>query len=220
MPSPIPVGQKSRATRPMSTILSLRPPSSTARSLPPAPSTTMPTDDSTSANKPPPSLKNGLLCTIHEAESWQLENQYLIGHYRTASHSYRACLASLGYLHNQTSNIYTHLVGAALFLSWAVQTYNDVLQRYPTSDFNDFLAFGVFFACALFCFGSSALFHLFMYHSERVNQIWLLFDLFGVFALIIATIFSGTFYAFYCERFWWKVYSAGVRICLLVSAHC
>lgn len=153
-----------------------------------------------------------LLCGINEAEEWQLENKYLIGHYRTASNSYRASLASLGYLHNQTGNVYTHLIGAALFLAWAVQTFNDILQRYPTSNWNDFLAFGVFFACALFCFGSSALFHLFMHQSAHVNQIWLLFDLYGVFALIIATVFSGTYYGFYCERFWWEMYSGGVRI--------
>lgn len=179
----------------------------------------MPNEDSISTNRPRQSLKSALLCTTYEAESWQLENQYLIGHYRTASHSYRASLASLGYLHNQTSNVYTHLFGVGLFLSWAIYTYNEVLQRYPTSDFDDFFVFAVFFACTLFCFGSSALFHLFMNHSADVNQIWLLFDLYGVFALIIATIVSGTYYGFYCERFWWKVYSAGVRIRLLKSAH-
>lgn len=161
-----------------------------------------------SAHKP---TRNAVLCTIHEIESWQLENKYLIGHYRRASHSYRDCFTSLGYLHNQTSNIYTHLLGTLVFLAWAVQTYYDVLKRYPTSDFNDFLVFGVFFICALSCFGFSACFHLFMHHSAEVNQTWLLFDLYGVFALIVATIFSGTYYAFYCERLWWKVYSGGVR---------
>ncbi|OAL42537.1 HlyIII-domain-containing protein [Pyrenochaeta sp. DS3sAY3a] len=170
----------------------------------------MPPNDSKPLRKNPRTLKRASLCTIHEVESWQLENQYLIGHYRTASNSYRSSLASLCYLHNQTSNVYTHLVGTGLFLAWALHTYNDMLQRYPTSEFYDFLVFGVFFACALSCFGFSALFHLFMNHSAKVNQIWLLFDLYGVFALIIATIFSGTYYAFYCERFWWKTYSSGI----------
>lgn len=116
----------------------------------------------------------------------------------------------MGYLHNQTANIYTHLIGAILFLPWVIQVYNDILYRYPTSDFNDFLVFAVFFASALGCFGFSALFHLFMNHSAQVNQTWLLMDLYGVFALIIATVYSGTYYAFYCERFWWKIYSGGI----------
>lgn len=155
-------------------------------------------------------LKRALVCTWNEAEAWQKENPNLLGHYRTPSYSYRQSFASLGYLHNQTSNIYTHLIGAVLFLSWAVEAYNEVLQRYPTSDFCDFLAFGLFFACALLCFGSSALFHMFANHSVAVNHTWLLFDLYGVFALIVATIFSGTFYGFYCEREWWLIYSGGV----------
>lgn len=149
----------------------------------------------------PKTLKEALLCTVHEAESWQLENQYLLDHYPRAFKPYKASLASLGYLHNQTGNIYTHLIGVVLFLSWAVQTYNDLLTRYPTSDSNDALVFAVFFAGALCCFGFSASFHTFMNQSAKVNQIWLLMDLYGIFALIVATIYSGTYYAFYCKKF-------------------
>ena len=171
----------------------------------------------------PKSLRSKLLYTVNEAESWQLENKYLLGYYRMASNSYWSSFHSLRYLHNETSNVYTHLIGAVLFLSWAVQTYNDVLRRYTTSDFNDLLSFGVFFTCAVFCFGSSALFHLFMNHSEGVSKLWLLLDYYGIFALITATIFSGTYYAFYCESFWWKVYSTGVLLHILPAnfgLHC
>ena len=122
----------------------------------------------------PEKLKTALLCKIHEAESWQLENQYLLNHYPRASSSYKASLASIGYLHNQTGNIYTHIVGVMLFLSWAVQTYHDLLTRYSTSDFYDTLVFAVFFAGALCCFGFSACFHTFINQSVEVNQVWLL----------------------------------------------
>lgn len=182
-----------------------------------SPTNIMAIEDSASTNALQKSLKTALLCTIHEAESWQLENQYLLDHYPRASNSYKASLASLGYLNNQTGNVYTHIIGSIIFLSWAVQTYNDLLTRYPTSDFYDFLAFAVFFAGALCCFGFSILFHTFMNHSAEVNQTWLLMDLYGIFALIVATVYSGTYYAFYCERFWWQVYSIGVRISLSIK---
>ncbi|KAF2673952.1 HlyIII-domain-containing protein [Microthyrium microscopicum] len=169
-------------------------------------------EHSTLASALPHSWKNAVICTIHEVESWQNENQYLLGHYRTVSNSYKSSLASLGYLHNQTCNAYTHIIGAALFGAWAFQAYNDILTRYPTSDFDDFLAFGVFFAGAFICFGLSATFHIFGNHSLKVYQTWLLLDLYGIFALIIATVYSGTYYGFYCEKFWWKVYSAGIFI--------
>jgi adiponectin receptor len=156
------------------------------------------------------SLEDALLCTIHEVESWQHDNEYLLSNYRRVSNSYHACLSSLGYLHNQTGNIYSHLVGVALFLAWAIQTYNDLLTRYPTSTRNDILAFGTFFAGALICFGLSATFHTLGSHSQPVYHNWLLLDLYGIFAIIIGTVYSGTYYGFYCERMWWRFYSVGV----------
>ena len=156
-------------------------------------------------------LESAFLCTIHEVEGWQHDNEYLLSGYRRVSNSYTSCLSSLLYLHNQTGNVYTHLFGAMFFLSWAVQTYNDLLTRYPTSNLNDILAFGVFFAGAFTCFGFSAIFHTFGNHSQSVYNNWLLRDLYGIFALIVGTVFSGTYYAFYCERVWWITYSIGVR---------
>lgn len=79
-------------------------------------------------------MQKKLICTIHEVEAWQSENVYLTGHYRTATYPYRASFASLGYFHNQTSNVYTYVLGAALFLWWAQQTYCEVLVRYPSSN--------------------------------------------------------------------------------------
>ena len=92
----------------------------------------------------PQPLSQRLLCTIDRAEIWLRENPYFTGHYRKASHSYRASFASLGYLHNQTSNIYTHLAGAALFLHFTTQTFDSILQRYTTSNFENSLVVLVF----------------------------------------------------------------------------
>lgn len=67
-----------------------------------------------------------------------------------------------------------------------------------------------FFACAVMCFGFSACFHLLNHHSQMVNHKWLLLGLYGVFLMIVGTIFSGTFYGFYCERFWGEVYCSSI----------
>lgn len=169
-----------------------------------------PPDDHHQATKTPiERLKDGLLWTFHQAQPWQRED-YLHSSYRKVQRSYRASCASLGYVHNETSNILTHAGAAALFAYWARHTYLDVLTRYPTAEFGDYLVFGVYMTSALCCFGFSALFHLFMDHSQQARQVWLLADQYGVFGLITATFFSGTYYGFYCERHWWKVYSAGV----------
>lgn len=149
--------------------------------------------------------------------TYQYDNEFLLSHYRPVSNSYHACLSSLCYLHNQTGNIYSHLFGVVLFLFWAHQTYYDLAARYSTSDQGDILAFGVFFAGAIICFGLSATFHILGSHSQRVYHTWLLLDLYGIFVIMVATVFSATFYGFYCERFWWKFYSIGVGA--LLSTH-
>lgn len=141
----------------------------------------------------------------------QHDNEFLLSHYRPVSNSYHACLSSLCYLHNQTGSIYSHLIGAALFLFWAHGTYNDLSTRYPTADQGDLLAFGFFFAGVVICFSLSATFHTLSSHSKRVYHTWLLLDLYGIFLTMVVTVFSATFYGFYCERFWWKFYSIGVR---------
>jgi adiponectin receptor len=160
----------------------------------------------------------GVLFTFQDVEAWQRDNEYVCGRYRRISGSYRESLRSLFYLHNQTGNIYTHLIGALMFFSYAFNVYELITTRYATADVYDLLAFGVFISSAVICFGFSATFHAFGNHSSRVYHTWLLLDLYGIFVLIAGTVYSGTYYGFYCESKWWIVYSAGVSIpCCLQS---
>jgi adiponectin receptor len=158
-------------------------------------------------SKPPPSRT---LFTFQEVHPWQRDNEYLTTHYRCTTNSYRECLKSLSYLHNQTGNIYTHLVGAVCILLYAVYAYSSVSARYDTADINDLLAFGVFVGSAVVCFGVSATFHVFGNHSSSVYHTWLQLDLYGIFVLIVGTVYSGTYYGFYCQKQYWVLYSAGV----------
>jgi adiponectin receptor len=155
------------------------------------------------------------LFTFEEVDAWQRDNEYLCGNYRDTSGSYRESLKSLLYLHNQTGNIYTHLIGAILFFVYAFHVYERITTRYPTADNLDLLAFGVFIASAIICFGLSASFHVFGNHSDKVYHTWLMLDLYGIFVLITGTVFSGTYYGFYCEPAYWIIYSLGVRVRLL-----
>lgn len=152
-----------------------------------------------------------ILFTFHEVELWQRDNEYLCGRYRSSTGSYRESLRGLLYLHNQTGNIYTHLIGAMVFFAYAFYTYELITTRYSTADAFDLLAFGIFIASAIICFGLSATFHLLGNHSSEVYHTWLMLDLYGIFVLIAGTVYSGTYYGFYCEPTYWIVYSTGVR---------
>jgi adiponectin receptor len=152
----------------------------------------------------------------HELESWQQDNEFLHSGYRKATNSYRQSLASLSYIHNQTANIYSHLIGAFLFICFGFFVYLELVPRYQTADAADLCIFAAFGAGAMLCFGLSAFFHTVGNHSEEVYHSWLLLDLYGILGLICGTVYSGVFYGFYCERSIWVGYSIEVRHVVLV----
>ncbi|KAJ8323577.1 hypothetical protein QVD99_006879 [Batrachochytrium dendrobatidis] len=47
--------------------------------------------------------------------SWYNDNAFIYLGYRRITNSYAGCLKSLFYLHNETGNVYTHLIGVVLF---------------------------------------------------------------------------------------------------------
>lgn len=173
--------------------------------------TPAPTMVYTTSYRRPGTTTRRTLLTFQEVETWQRDNEYLFGQYRSISGSYRESLRSLFYLHNQTGNIYSHLLGAISILAYGVHEFDNISTRYTTADTYDILAFGVFIGSAAICFGISATFHIFGNHSSRVYHTWLMLDLYGIFVLIVGTVYSGTYYGFYCEPKYWLTYSFGVR---------
>ncbi|KAF4632767.1 hypothetical protein G7Y89_g5355 [Cudoniella acicularis] len=153
----------------------------------------------------------------HEIEHWQQDNEFLHGGYRKVSNSYRASLASLAYVHNQTANIYSHLLGALVFVAGGAFIYYSLVPRYQTADVYDLGIFASFFAGAFICFGFSAFFHTVGNHSHRVYHNWLLLDLYGILCLICGTVYSGTYYGFYCEPTAWITYSIEITVITIIG---
>ncbi|KAJ1915578.1 hypothetical protein H4219_004244 [Mycoemilia scoparia] len=68
------------------------------------------------------------LMTITEAPSWMI-TEYILTGYRQLTHSYHGCIKTFTYLHNETGNILTHLVGAIIFLWLAYYTFDSILPQ-------------------------------------------------------------------------------------------
>lgn len=49
-----------------------------------------------------------------EVSEWQRDNKYILSGYRPEKADYREILTSLTFLHNETCNVYTHLIGVLL----------------------------------------------------------------------------------------------------------
>ncbi|KAK6538748.1 hypothetical protein TWF694_010321 [Orbilia ellipsospora] len=125
--------------------------------------------------------------------------------------SYLKSLKSLSYWHNESVNIYTHLLGAVFFglLSWVL--YITLEPRYPSATASDIYAFLCFFAGCLFCLGMSAFYHTICNHSYEAARWFNVLDYVGIVGLITGSFIPSVYYGFKCEtalrdRYWTMVH--------------
>ncbi|KAI9660949.1 MAG: hypothetical protein M1821_009276 [Bathelium mastoideum] len=116
--------------------------------------------------------------------SWQQDNHFIRSGYRPASGSYLDSFQSLGYLHNETVNVYSHLLGAISVIFAAALLFSAIGERYPLADADDLLVLSCYFTGAVACLGMSATYHLISNHSETVAQFGNKLDYLGIVSLI------------------------------------
>ena len=152
---------------------------------------------------------------------WQQDNHYIIQHYRQASNSYLRSFGSLTYFHNETVNIYTHLVPALLSLPSAALLYKLLQPRYELTGSEDVVAFGCFFIGAALCLGMSATYHTISNHSPVVNRLGNQLDYVGIVLLITGSFVPSVYYGFWCnpllQRTYWIMISSLGAGCTALS---
>ena len=159
-----------------------------------------------------PEVKDGaqLLCW-HELPPWQQDNEYITSGYRPLSYSYQKSLASLGSLHNQTVNIYSHLLGLVVFVVAARGVWDALAERYVSASQEDLVVFGCFFSGAFLCFAFSTAFHTFSNHSHDAHERWLFMDFLGILCLTAGSWVPGVYYGYYCRPTTYRFYVFLVR---------
>lgn len=96
---------------------------------------TIDTSDTTSKTAAT-SVKSSLLTvTWEELPAWQQDNHYIRTGYRPASASFLKSFASLGYLHNESVNIYSHLLGAIFFIIFGSLIYYFMIILHSQSSY-------------------------------------------------------------------------------------
>ncbi|KAK9696655.1 hypothetical protein K7432_012343 [Basidiobolus ranarum] len=155
---------------------------------------------------------SSFLLNFSELPKWLKDNNYILTGYRSPTFSYRKCAESLLYIHNQTGNIYSHLLGAALFFGIAIFTRVHVLSQFETTHWSDIAVMYIFMFGAISCLCFSTLFHTFICHSERVSVNWNRCDYVGIVFLIVGSYFPAVNYAFYCSNKWKMVYLSFIVI--------
>ena len=158
-----------------------------------------------------------------EIPSWQQDNEYILSGYRQATGSFKRSFESLGYLHNETVNIYSHIIGAAIFLTAPIYTYQALHLRYPQADHADILVFSTFFYGVSICFILSATYHIISNHSPKVQAFGNQLDYLGIVILMWGSTIPSIYYGFYCDPRLQKIYWANVSIlaafCVVATLH-
>ena len=155
--------------------------------------------------------KDALTVLWNDLPQWMQDNHYILSGYRPATNSYQKSAASLGYLHNETVNIYTHLIGAILAVFSAITLYTTIWPRFLMSTTEDVLVFSCFFLGAVACLGMSATYHTISNHSEAVTKFGNRLDYVGIVLLIWGSFIPSIYFGFSAEpeliRLYWTMVS-------------
>ncbi|PHH69004.1 hypothetical protein CDD82_131 [Ophiocordyceps australis] len=135
---------------------------------------------------------------------WRRDNAYIRSAYRPIRASYREAVSSLTYLHNESVNIWSHLLGAVAALAlglgglYCYHSQRHAILVAPASS-SDVLVFACFLGGAVVCLGMSATYHAVMDHSEAVARWGNKLDYTGIVALIVGSNVPALYYGLFCE---------------------
>jgi adiponectin receptor len=149
---------------------------------------------------------------------WYQDNPYVRSHYRPVSYSSFACLYSWTYIHNETLNIYTHLISALLSIFAQLWIQNLITTRFPDATIGERLVFALNILAATATLTMSTFYHTLMNHSYHISSLWLRIDYVGILALTLGSFFSGIFVGFYCRPHLRVVYWSMITILALVTS--
>ena len=158
--------------------------------------------DSAASTKP----SKGLI-SWDKLPDWAKDNEYIHTGYRRISFSHLESFRSCFSVHNETGNIYSHLLAMLWMVFLPVVFYPYAKEHYSSADRDDWTVFGLFFLGGALCFGLSTSYHTFSNHSHEVHNVWLRLDLFGISTVTAGCFPPGMWYTFPCadrstKMFW------------------
>ncbi|KAI3318451.1 hemolysin-III channel protein Izh2 [Xylariaceae sp. AK1471] len=157
------------------------------------------------------------LLVASEVPSWYSHNSFLRTSYRPISGSVRLCVDSLRIVHNETVNIYSHLIPAAIALASNCFLHLYFQNRYPTAPLGDRLAIHVYLTTSVLCFGISSIYHTLNCHSEAYSGLWTRLDYAAIILQTIGSFISGIYVTFYYNPGLQKLYWTMIGVLGLMS---
>lgn len=159
------------------------------------------------------------LLSFEDLPEWYRDNEYILHGYRHVSGCVATSVRSLLYLHNESINIYTHLLPAVAFMIGEGTVLRHLHVKYPNVTVPDEIIFTLFILTAILCLLSSAGYHMLSNHSESVNNLSLRVDFAGIMVLTVGDFVSGIYMVFWCEPtpkiIYWTMVLSGPTLSLV-----
>lgn len=134
------------------------------------------------------------LYSYDEIPDWIKGNPFIRHGYR-AGYTMNMCLQSIFMLHNETANVWTHLLGMLFFLTCSILFFANVMQPMLIH----YLVLVPFSAALVLCMGLSAAYHLFSAHyCQHVCDRMMQLDYFGITCLVVGSFLPPCYFGFQC----------------------
>ncbi|KAI6081445.1 putative hemolysin-III channel protein Izh2 [Hypoxylon rubiginosum] len=166
-------------------------------------------------------LKTPNLLFFHQIPTWQQDNEYILSGYRPTSGSALRSIASLLYLHNQTINAYSHLIGAVIFVALPFYFYQHDYVYQPNARVDDIFVVSVYCLGVAVCFAFSATFHIMWNHSYPLTSLCNKLDYLGILVLMWGAGIPTIYYGFFCNHnlrlLYWTTTSSTALCCAIFT---
>ena len=154
----------------------------------------------TKEKKTEPLVKGPFVGTIEDYPPELVHNEYIIKGYRCNYRSLCAVLMTIFDWHNETINIWSHLLGCIGFTAVLVQfTYYYPQEYEPQVEQVPVWPLWVHAASAVFCMGASGIYHCFQCFDEPTYRLTIKLDYVGVCVMIAGAPFPLTYYSYACR---------------------
>ena len=150
--------------------------------------------------------------TWQQLPEWAKDNEYIHTGFRPISNSYLDCVKSCFYVHNETGNIYSHLLATVWMLVLPVYFYPYAKATYNGVDSDDWIIFGLYFLGGALCFALSTGYHMVSNHSHTVHDVYHRLDLLGISTVTAGCFPPGMWYTFPCMARQTKTFWISVRV--------
>ncbi|KAK0391629.1 hypothetical protein NLU13_1128 [Sarocladium strictum] len=148
------------------------------------------------------------------------ENEYIHTGYRAPSKSLVRSVKSILAIHNETINIWSHVLGCLLFLAIPIYVFTtEIPPRYKVATTEDIIVCTTYFIGVAICFFLSAVYHTVSNHSSQWHFFTVQLDYLGILILMYSAHIPLIYYGFVCDHdlrnMYWGITSFLALLCAI-----